>query len=288
MKNVKHIFYYIALTLCFIASSSSHANTNYNENLKAYINNSLDQINEPLLFKNHLKDFYLDGQYEPVWFNHRGKELANISKIEKIIKKQSYINGLEFSDYDFENNLNIENPYEREVMMTNTIMHYMNDVQMGRIDPSNYDRMIFTLQTQRPLAIQMAKFMDVWNKEKYLEKLTPQQVEYKKLREKLAMYRDIERKGGWPVVNLNKRITIRPGESNPSISNVRRRLDVAYHEYDGQLPDGIWIDKALLSKEAFQDNVYHKSIHQDKKDIKLKEQNLDFFYDQKLAKRVLS
>jgi len=283
---MKHILL-LSMAILIAIQGVAYASSGHSENFKTYLENeNLKTLDDTPLFEMDVKEFYKARNYKPVWFKFNGRKLENINSVLNVIDKNAFKNGLEYADYNLENILDIQDSFEREWKFTNAIMHYMNDVQMGRINPANFDAMVFTTQRQKILSFQLEEFLETRRKEKFLNTLTPQLIEYKKLAEKLALYRKISSEGGWPKVNINNKGVIRPGESHPVILDVRKRLDAAYHEYDGQLPKDIWIDKAQLSKEAFQDNVFHQKIIQNEKDLILKNRNPDFFYDSNLAKKV--
>lgn len=268
------------------------ANLDYAENFKAYLENeSLKTLGHEPLYEDDLLNFYKARDFKPVWFDEDNDKIRDIKKFQKIISEQAYINGLEPGEYKFQKILKTKTPetgkdylFEREWMLTNTVMHYINDIRTGRLKPHQYDSMIFTLPQHRALDKHTAKFLKARNPEKYLKSLAPQQAEYKQLREKLESYRKIEKNGGWPNVALKQ--TLYPGEANKSVPQIRARLEASSQKYDGQLPKGIWIDKAQLAIEELVDRITHQNLVTDPKDEKIAAQNPAHVYDGRLAKRV--
>ncbi len=184
---------------CF---SKAFATINYAENFQSYLENENFKTlyNEPL-YKEELLEFYRNRNFKPVWYDANNKDLNDISDIREKIYKQAYLNGLEPSDYKFNKILASKNSknndewiFEREWMLTNSVMHYINDIRSGRIQPNRYDPLIFLPPQKRQLANNTAELIKTWNKGKFLESLIPPQKEYRQLREKLTIYRDIQKK----------------------------------------------------------------------------------------------
>lgn len=268
------------------------ASTDFSDNFKAYLDNtSIKALKDAPLYKDDILSFYEARDFEPVWYDDNNRELEDINGFKELIYEQAYLNGLEPADYPFEAILKIQAPtgdamFEREWMLTNTLMHYINDIRTGRIKPHKYDSMIFTLPQHRALDERAAKLIEAWNPEKYLVSLAPPQTEYKRLREKLALYRAIAEDGGWPKVSMPSGTLLYPGDAHESVPQIRRRLEAAYHEHDGYLPDGIWIDQSQLATEELADRIIHQGLKTDEADMQLINQDPALLYDGALAKKV--
>ncbi len=247
------------------------------------------------LYKDDLMSFYAARDYEPVWFDDKGRSNEDIQDLVKTIEALAYSNGLAFSDYDFtyahddkaDQNLTSEAVFEREWVLTNSVMHYINDVRTGRIKPHKYDSMIFNLPQHRALDERMGKLVKARNQKKYLESLAPQQPEYAQLKATLHDLREIAQKGGWAPIEISKNAVIRPGETHEVIPQIRKRLDTEFHNFDGVLPKDIWIDDTrLLATEELSDRIVHKDLVKDVNDIEVGQENAALIYDPETVKRV--
>lgn len=288
-----------SLILTFLASlmlmpfSISYASSDIEEHFEQRLHNiSAEILGGAPLYKDDLIAFYEARHFKPVWLNEDNRELEDIQELKGLIYDQAILNGLEPDDYEFEEALNLtpselnNNFLDREWRLTNTVMHYINDIRTGRIKPHKYDSMIFTLPQHRALDKRMAKLIKTSKPEKYLESLPPQQPEYKKLRSKLSAFREIAEQGGWQKINAPHGTVLYPGEAHNVILKVRMRLENAYKAYDGQLPEDIWLDDSRLPTEALADRIEHQDLESDQKDEAQAERNPALLYDGKLAKRI--
>ncbi len=282
-------FYIKLLLIAVIIPTHSHAKTDHAKDFQTFLESqTLKSLNKTPVYKDDLLKFYELRAYKPVWYNQENTETRNMDDIQNIIAQQAHINGLDPQEYFFEeilkSNISGNNMFEREWMLTNTIMHYINDIRTGRIKPHSYDSKIFLLPQKRALNIHVAKLLEAKDMEEYLESLVPPHLEYAQLRDKLAQYRDIVENGGWQSVDFEG--LLYPGESNKAVPQIRARLEAAFHEYDGRMPDNIWIDDAQLSAEEISDRVVHQNLATDSEDKKLAAENASYAYDGKLAKKV--
>ena len=86
----------------------------------------------------------------------------------------------------------------------------------------------------------------------FLDGLAPQSESYHGLLDALAQYREIAQAGGWPAVPA-KGPTVRPGESDPAIPDVRARLAKTGEYADGDAGDPALYDDTLAAAvKAFQ------------------------------------
>ncbi len=235
------------------------------------------------LFKDELTSFYKDRAFKPVWFDNQNNSIKNIDNIKDDIKKHAYENGLRVEDYNFDISDTL-NSFNRELAFSNSFLHYINDVQSGRIDPKKFDTLVMTLPEKLALADTYKKGLSQKNLYKFLDTLAPQQSEYKQLKEKLAAYREIEK--GEDFIKINSDAVIYPGESHQIIPQIRTRLEQSYKEYDGRLPDGIWVDESQIKGEKLSDVIANRDQVKDEKDKEISKTNPNMVYDPTLAKRV--
>lgn len=273
-----------AMLLLLIIPFNAYADPDFSEEFKVFLaEEDLKTSRNVPLFKEALNNFYQKRKFEPVWFNQKGKELKDIDDYAEIIKEQADLNGLEFSDYDFAAAKELSG-FEREWQLTNNLMHFINDLKTGRIDPEKYDTLIMTLPETIALDVTTAESLSAWNFGKFVRNLSPKQSEYKQLKEKLAAYRELEKDGGFPTID--KAGSVYPGETHEIIPQIRERLDVTFKEYDGKLPEGIWVDDSQINGEKLSDVIVNIDEAKDDKDVAVAETNPDLLYDKALAKRV--
>lgn len=282
-----------ALFILFLLPAQAMASVDFAENFKAYLSNETikTEFGEPL-YKDDIIRFYEAREFQPVWFDQNNRKINDIGKMVAAINKQAYFNGLEPADYKFKNIMETKNKgsadalFEREWMLTNSVMHYINDIRTGRILPNEYDPMIFNLPQHRALDVRAKGLIDARNKDKYLESLVPQQADYKQLRQKLADYRTLSENGGWPKIDIEKKALIYVGEAHEAIPQIRERLDKAFHNFDGELPEDVWVDETQIATEELTDRIAHQDLAKDKQDEKMADVNPEFVYDAALAKKV--
>ncbi len=292
-QKIKSVFLF-AVFIILITPNHANAAIEYAENFKAYLENeNLRTDNNAPLFKDDILAFYKARNFEPIWFDKKAQNKKDITKYKNAIINQAYENALEASDYQFniltDKTQNTKNPnvvFKTEWMLTNTVMHYINDIRTGRIEPHKFDSMIFTLPQHRALDKRAADFLNARNPEKVLKSFAPTQSEYVALRDKLKKYRKIADQGGWPSIIIKKDTLIYPGEAHQSIPQIRERLTIDFHEYDGKMPKSIWIDKAQIATEEIADRIAHKNLATDEKDKQIAQNDPALVYDAKLAQKV--
>lgn len=205
------------------------------------------------VYKKDLIKFYESRNYEPVWLGASGGGKTDPDFIGEQIRKAAHDNGLMPEDYNFQPILSYyasaDRPadfFAREWQLTNAVMHYIHDVGFGRSKIHDYDPAIFPQVQGRPLDGPMTGILTSLSHARlasYLEGLTPQHEDYKKLREQLANYRKAAESGDWKTIDMDGKI-LYPGERHAAVPLVRARL--LSLGYDGIFPEGIWIDPALI------------------------------------------
>ena len=206
-----------------------------------------------------------------------------LKQLQNTIKKHADQHGLNFEDYNFDSFQDLDK-FNKELALSNSYIHYINDIQTGRIDPEKFDTLIMTLPEKLDLSETYKKALKQKNLSKFLDKIAPQQPEYQILKEKLAAYKEIEKGEGF--IKIDSNAVIYPGETHDIIPQIRKRLEQSYKEYDGKLPDGIWIDESQINGEKLSDVIANRDQVKDKEDKETAKTNPEMVYDPTLAKRV--
>lgn len=109
-----------------------------------------------------------------------------------------------------------------ELTLTQHFIQYMlNNYEKGFVKRKEMERFIPRIK-ENPLALADSLITKKHKDDKYFEDVN---ATYKALKDQLAVYYDIIKKGGWPQVTLAKK-RIKKGTSAPEISLVKRRLQI--------------------------------------------------------------
>jgi murein L,D-transpeptidase YcbB/YkuD len=120
-----------------------------------------------------------------------------------------------------------------DLWLTYLYMKYASDLADGISDLAHADA-VWKIKSEKfdPLAHFEKALADDRIGQSLLE-LTPNGLHYHGLREALAAYRDLARRGGWPSVPVTTKI--KPGQHSTEVTTVARRL-FASGDYRGTLP----------------------------------------------------
>jgi murein L,D-transpeptidase YcbB/YkuD len=113
-----------------------------------------------------------------------------------------------------------------DALLTFNLIKYIHDVNSGQI------KQLYGEPSPLPLAehikfnprATMKKVLGVPDLAAYLQSLPPAHRHYLGLKKALSMYRDIEKKGGWPLIPEGP--TIEPGDEDVRLPDIIRRLGV--------------------------------------------------------------
>ena len=113
-----------------------------------------------------------------------------------------------------------------DILLTLGMMRYVADQQEGRKAPQKVDPKLFA--TSRDVEVdwdalkQMA--FEAPDMKAFLDQQAPPFLQYRELQKKLAEYRALAAKGGWPSIPAGE--TLKPGMENRRVNMVRKRLAV--------------------------------------------------------------
>jgi murein L,D-transpeptidase YcbB/YkuD len=115
----------------------------------------------------------------------------------------------------------------RDVLATEALIRYGYHLHFGKIDAASLDpdwNLTRRLQNVEPVKV-LEQAVAAPDLEEFLAtRLEPDVPFYTRLRAALARYREIAAAGGWPAVPEGP--TLRPGDSDPRIATLRKRLSV--------------------------------------------------------------
>jgi murein L,D-transpeptidase YcbB/YkuD len=120
-----------------------------------------------------------------------------------------------------------------EVWLTYLYMKYASDLADGLSDLARADR---SWQIKPENIDPLAHLEQALEKNRIVEslhELTPQDTEYRNLRQVLADYKTQASRGGWPKVPANLRL--KPGQKSPQLRTLAQRLE-ATGDFKGSLP----------------------------------------------------
>ena len=142
------------------------------------------------------KRFYLARHYEPAWRNSEDAQVARAALADAASE------GLEPSDYNLDRIADLSTRPDAsatyDVLLTASLLQYEHDLRSGRLAPeTTYRDASFPKEPFDPAAGTEAAF-ERHGLADYLLQIVPPQNEYRNLKLALAVYRAIERRGGWP------------------------------------------------------------------------------------------
>ena len=160
-----------------------------------------------------LQDFYGKQEFRAIWFDDSGP--TNKAKIFLDLLSRADTHGLDPEDYLYstlKKGVDSYAPSKRarlEVMMSRSFARIASDINAGRLHPMRSVPGLY-VRPVRPdperLLIAAAKTQDFV---KFARSLPPRTPQYARLLKTLAVYRALEKKGGWKGVGVGK--TLKPG-----------------------------------------------------------------------------
>ncbi|MBK1868053.1 L,D-transpeptidase family protein [Aestuariivirga sp. YIM B02566] len=227
--------------LLLVAAPLAHAVEN--EQVAAEIRKIIDN-GEPLMGDQQSDDrivevyvFYADDRdYKPLWVRDSGPK-AKAHDILMAIKGAADM-GLDPVAYrvgEIEQKLETAKTprelAELEFLLTRAFLDFGRDINRGIVEPqtAGKENAITSKQMGALTLIDGAERAD--NIADYVRSLEPQTPEYQRLKSALAAYREIEVKGGFPVIG--KGAALKPGMNDKRVPAIRKYLILT-----GDLPEG--------------------------------------------------
>lgn len=113
---------------------------------------------------------------------------------------------------------------ELDARVTATVLQFLTQLSGGRLDPQQLES-LWTLKPEKPDVVP-ALSAAIRNNDLAgaMERLQPQQPEYRELQHALVRYKAIAAKGGWPSIPLGTRV--KPAQQSAAVPALRRRLAI--------------------------------------------------------------
>jgi murein L,D-transpeptidase YcbB/YkuD len=190
-----------------------------------------------------IPEFYRDRDYEPAWFDASGLR-PTVQWLVRYIR-QTDKEGLNPADYHLAaiehllHDLSTQ-PFPPEasravqwadldLILTDAFLLLGSHLSSGRINPET----LHTDWLMNEDSIDMLAFLHTsetrYQMERAVQDLIPVHAGYTGLKAALQRMRDLERRGGWPQIQIPD--TIRPGQKSDLVAPMRRRLQIS-----GDLP----------------------------------------------------
>lgn len=212
------------------------------EHLHKTLSTSIEKIRQPLAAPdaiqtegktatiNHwLTDIYDTAKLQPIWVTTTGpgKKAAMLLTV----LQNSSSDGLIPEDYQTSRisalwqSKTPEQLTELDILLTTSLVRYSHDAQYGRADSGTLKSARSAQDEDAPVfngLILVQTALSAPDFRQFLASLLPSHPYYKKLRDALPHYQDLEKAGEWPLVTAGK--SIHPGEQETRIPVIRTRL----------------------------------------------------------------
>jgi len=176
-------------------------------------------------------EFYKERNFRPLWVGEYGLNV----RAERLLAQMATaeLDGLRREEYQPRSldgfDATSVNPEARpdelaavELELTRAALRYARDISSGQVVPSMISRAIDVQPEVIKTTAVLAALATTIRPGHYLKKLAPQTDSYRRLKQALAKYRELERNGGWTLV---PRISnLKPGGTNRAVVRLRQRL----------------------------------------------------------------
>jgi murein L,D-transpeptidase YcbB/YkuD len=168
-----------------------------------------------------LRKFYAGRKYMPAWSSDpASKRNADIAIVEL---GRAGEDGLDEGDYRLDAIRNkSHSSAEFDLLLTAGILSYMHDLRVGRVLPAAVGRDIELPTVNFDTVAALSDALSNGTMLTLTADLAPPHAEYASLKRALARYRDIDRNGGWPLIEGAPAGKLSAGD--PRLEILRRRL----------------------------------------------------------------
>ena len=196
--------------------------------LKLQLDSKSSQIINPDMDWKHLREFYAENDYIPVWVDIKGP-LSKANVLRSTLENAD-AEGLDPQTYAVDKLAKLwtsrlpVNMAQLELHLTNALLAYSVDVSSGRLDPQQVDPL---WHIERPTIDPLELLRRIVTNEDMnaaLQALPPSQPGYKRLRAALARYQTIARDGGWPPLASGPLLEF--GSYHREVTYLRLRLRI--------------------------------------------------------------
>jgi murein L,D-transpeptidase YcbB/YkuD len=212
-----------------------------------------------------LQSFYVSRQYQPCWLTSSffgEAKLPFSPQAKEFVEFLSHVDedGLAPEDYAagqlaarLSTSSTPEDVLTTELLLSNSVMHYISDMKNGHIQPEK----IISGITLPPhpadipsLFSQSLEAGDLWA---YMGSLAPTYYEYPQLRKKMAEYRVIAAAGGWPRISSG--VSLKQGMEDTRVPVLYERLRREGYPLAMPMPlvlESLYDDTLVQAVRAFQ------------------------------------
>ena len=230
------------------------------EAIRQQLTNDVELESEPDLLWLDLRQFYSQRQYKPVWYNDKGLNARARQWLQAI--KSAHSQGLDPADYNlgfFQRHANDESASQRlwvELLLTRSLMQYIEDMQVGRLSPQNMGLDWHIDKPDVDVLQWLPRIIDVNDFESALQSLQPPFEGYKRLHAALLKYLKLAENSAenspWP--SLPDGPLLQMGDIDEQVTLLRQRLKA---EEDLEMGP---VDNPLLFDEAVKNAVEHFQV----------------------------
>jgi murein L,D-transpeptidase YcbB/YkuD len=182
-----------------------------------------------------LRRFYEQIGYRTAWGGETG--VNQTAEIARRILDQAGEEGLEPSDYSAPipafgsvSQFSEDNLASQDLAFTDAFIRYMNDVRIGRVDPSAIGPLIGLEQQNYDAATALTSALEAGTFESIIADLPPPHEQYAALKAELSRYRQLEERGGWSTLSSQSEIVLT--EDDARIALLRQRLAAEFSELE--------------------------------------------------------
>lgn len=195
-----------------------------------------------------LMQLYRNNEFQPFWIKN-GKMSQTGGDIHTVLLDAGS-QGLNPADYlvnninQFWNSTDVSDQAQLDILLTLGMMLYVADQREGRIQPRQLDPKLFATASDVDVDWQ-ALFTTAFktsDMKSFLENQAPPFLQYRQLQKKLAEYRMIAQKGGWPSVPDGE--VLKPDMVDVRVNSLRERLTVT-----GELQTKIWEESTVFDPQ---------------------------------------
>src|SRR5690242_5422065 len=199
-----------------------------------------------------MRDFYKNRNYHFAWFSsdgltEQGRSFYNLhnlyikAKIDTSIFDKQLHETMEKLINDDSITLTPEQVTETELHLTQHFFSYTKEVYEGTIDPSQLQ---WHIPRKKIDAVALLDSLVAKNGNK-LEDWEPVNRFYPLLRNQLIKYYEIDKKGGWPKIELNKKI-YKKGDTAKAVLLLKKRLSIT-GDYKGEDTSNVFNETLQLA-----------------------------------------
>ena len=182
-----------------------------------------------------LRNFYKRRNYQFAWFMEDG--IAEHTRSFWNLHN-NYINYFQDTALKYKNlhqqidllinedtaiNIATERMLQTELQLTKHFFEYSNNAYSGKVDPNELQWYIPRKKINAVVLLDSLIVRDGKN----LQDWEPVNIFYKRLKKELVHYYDIDKRGGWKEIALDKSKEYKPGDSAMIIKQVKQRLQIS-------------------------------------------------------------